>query len=52
MRTIDYFNRDPNGKGWLKKLGLKPGELVKVNGQVYRYSVEREGREHVLTPVR
>lgn len=51
MKKVDYFNAAPNGKGWLAALRLRVGELVEVAGVVYRYSVERDGRDHVLTPV-
>lgn len=54
MRKLDWFNRNPNAKdAWLAKLSLKQGELVEVNGHVYRYTVEGkdDAREHVLTPV-
>jgi hypothetical protein len=51
MKEVDYFNCDPKSLGWLWRLKLKVGELVRVNGHVYRYGVEREGKDHVLTPV-
>lgn len=51
MKTINWFDWAPRGRGWLALAGLKAGELVLVNRQVYRYSVERQGTEHILTPV-
>lgn len=51
MKRINYFDRNPNGKGWLAGLNLKPGEIVLVNGSTYRYSTERMGEDFVLTPV-
>jgi hypothetical protein len=51
MRKIDWFERSTQGKGWLHRLGLKANELVEVEGRVYRYGTERDGQEHVLTPV-
>jgi hypothetical protein len=52
MRKIEeYFNQAPGSKGWLHKLGLKLNELVLVEGRTYRYSTERNGADHVLTPV-
>jgi hypothetical protein len=52
MRTIPYFNTDPKSGGWLAKAGLKVGELVQIQGLrgTYRYSIERDGQDHVLTP--
>lgn len=51
IERVEYFDAAPRGKGWLHTLRLRVGELVEVAGVVYRYSVERDGRDHVLTPV-
>lgn len=55
MRKIEYFNADPNGKGWLHKLNLKPNELVLVGRRTFRYNTERNALsgtlDHILTPV-
>jgi hypothetical protein len=50
MRTLNWFDNDPKAPSWLHKSGLRSGELVLVAGHTYRYSVENEGRDHVLTP--
>ena len=51
MKKIDYFNQDPKGDGWLANLNLKVGQLVLVEGHTYRYSQDRGGLDHILTPV-
>ena len=51
MKKIEWFNQDPRSASWLHKLNLKLGELVLVEGHTYRYSIERGGLDHVLTPV-
>ena len=49
MRKLDWFNRNPKAENcWLAQLGLKQGELVLVNGHVYRYGFD--GKEHFLQP--
>jgi hypothetical protein len=50
MKKINYFDRSPDG-GWLHRMHLKVGELVLVGTRVFRYSTERQGLDHVLTPV-
>jgi hypothetical protein len=51
MRKIEeYFNQAPNGRGWLQDLRLRVNELVLVDGHTYRYTQERGGLDHVLTP--
>lgn len=50
MKTINWFER----KVWLQDLRLQVGEVVMVEGHLYRYGVERakDGpQEHSLTPV-
>lgn len=51
-RIVDYFDRSPKSQGWLHRQQLKPNEIVEVNGVLYRYSEEREGKDRVLTPVK
>jgi len=51
MRKVEFFNHDPGKHGWLHKNGLQIGEKVLVDGRVYRFGLEREGRDGVLTPV-
>lgn len=52
MKVIDWFDRNPRSlHAWLWRLKLKPGEVVEVGGQLYRYSQENKGQDHVLTLV-
>jgi hypothetical protein len=51
MKHLEWFNQDPKGPGWLVDMNLKPGTLVLVEGHVYRYSIEKGGLDHILTPV-
>ena len=46
MKNIEFLKPGLH----LADLKLKVGELVKVWGVTYRYTIEKDGTEHVLTP--
>ena len=49
MRRINWFRSGV----WLANLRLRDGELVLVDGRVYRYELERQpdgSLQHTLTP--
>lgn len=50
MRKVNFFDQSPKG-GWLRNLSLKQGDLVEVQGHVYRFGTERQGLDLVLTPI-
>ena len=51
MRTVDWFDRNPKGQGWLASLKLRANEVVRIRGLkgLFRYSQEKD--EHLLTPI-
>jgi hypothetical protein len=44
---VGFFAQDVTIAG----LKLKAGELVKINGRVYRYSTVKNDEAHILEPV-